>query len=98
MSMSTASKHSGRAFTLLELLVVMAIISLLAALLLPALSRAKQRAGATTCSNNLRQLSLAFVLYCEAHNDTFPAPGSAFIYGPQPEDWIWWQRGRDVNQ
>lgn len=96
--MSTASKHSGRAFTLLELLVVMAIIALLAALLLPALSRAKQRAGAATCSNNLRQLSLAFVLYCEAHNDTFPAPGSRYVYGPQPEDWIWWHPGRDVTQ
>jgi prepilin-type N-terminal cleavage/methylation domain-containing protein/prepilin-type processing-associated H-X9-DG protein len=96
--MSTESKPQRRAFTLLELLVVMAIIALLAALLLPTLSRAKQQAGAAVCANNLRQLGLAFVLYCETHNDTFPAPGSASIYGPQPEDWIWWQRGRDVNQ
>src|ERR1039458_10247368 len=95
--MSTESKPQRRAFTLLELLVVIAIIAVLAALLLPALSRAKQQAGAAVCANNLRQLSLAFVLYCETHNDTFPAPGSAFIYGPQPEDWIWWQRGRDVK-
>jgi prepilin-type N-terminal cleavage/methylation domain-containing protein/prepilin-type processing-associated H-X9-DG protein len=96
--MSTESKPQRRAFTLLELLVVIAIIAVLAALLLSALSRAKQQAGAVVCANNLRQLSLAFVLYCETHNDTFPAPGSAFIYGPQPEDWIWWQRGRDVSQ
>ena len=96
--MSAESKLSGRAFTLLELLVVVAVIAVLAALLLPALSRAQQRAGAATCSNNLRQLGLAFVLYCEAHNDAFPAPGSASVYGPQPEDWIWWQSGRNINQ
>ena len=91
--MNTESKLQRRAFTLLELLVVIAIIALLAALLLPALSRAKQQAGAATCANNLHQLGLAFVLYCEANNDAFPAPGSASVYGPQPEDWIWWQRG-----
>ncbi len=96
--MSTEPKLQKRAFTLLELLVVIAIIALLAALLLPALSRAKQQAGAATCANNLHQLGLGFVLYCEANNDAFPAPGSASVYGPQPEDWIWWHPGRDINQ
>ena len=95
----TANKDSqSQAFTLVELLVVIAIIAILAALILSPISRAKQRAGAVACTNNLRQLGLAFNLYCENHNDTFPAPGSRSVYGPQPEDWIWWHPGRDINQ
>jgi prepilin-type N-terminal cleavage/methylation domain-containing protein/prepilin-type processing-associated H-X9-DG protein len=58
-----------RGFTLIELLVVIAVIAILAALLLPTLGRSKEQAQRTICAGNLKQLSVAWALYSEDHND-----------------------------
>lgn len=63
----------SKGFTLIELLVVIAIIAILAAMLLPALSAAKQKAQRTSCMNNLKQLSIASVVYAGDNDDRIPA-------------------------
>ena len=65
-------KKNPRAFALIELLVVIAVIALLAALLLPALSQAKQRAHRRVCLSNLKQIGVAFALYLDEHENRFP--------------------------
>ncbi|HYG24395.1 MAG TPA: DUF1559 domain-containing protein [Verrucomicrobiae bacterium] len=81
-------QNAVRAFTLVELLVVIAVIAILAALLLPGMSQAKESARAIQCLNQTRQIGLAARLYADENRDELPrSQHSAFAHGEIP-----WER------
>src|SRR5216117_591302 len=81
-------QSSKGAFTLIELLIVIAIIAILAALLLPALARAKRKAQGVYCMHNHRQLLLAWKMYVDDNREVLP-----FVKGNGNYDAYAWVNG-----
>src|SRR5438093_1599093 len=61
-----------RAFTLIELLVVIAIIAILAAILFPVFAQAREKARSITCTSNMKELALAWLMYAQDYDETNP--------------------------
>lgn len=83
-------RRHGAGFTLLELLLVIAILGALTALLFPALVRARQQAQGISCMNNSRQLALAWQMYADDHEGVLVPNrhGSATRRGLDPNNWV----------
>ncbi len=84
-------RQASRGFTLIELLVVIAIIAILAALLLPALSQAKEKGLGASCLSNTHQMGMAVLMYADDNQQIFPIPGPA--NAP-----VWWSPGPFKNR
>src|SRR5437588_7376558 len=81
-------RRSG-GFTLIELLVVIAIIAILAAILFPVFAQAREKARSASCLSNNKQIALAFGMYKQDYDETYPP---AVFTDPNLGD-IWWEIG-----
>src|SRR5438552_948282 len=91
-----------RAFTLVELLVVIGIIAVLIGVLLPVLGRAREQANQTVCMSNLRQVALAFVQYANENKGWLPASARGGTHGtlsnPFAPEFIDYEPDRNLDQ
>src|SRR4051812_42055906 len=89
---SKKCQRKANAFTLIELLVVIAIIAILAAILFPVFAQAKEAAKKATCVAQIKQISLANIMYATDYDDTYTAQSYTCFYGvPAWYDYhAWW--------
>jgi prepilin-type N-terminal cleavage/methylation domain-containing protein len=95
------SRRGTRAFTLVELLVVIGIMAVLIAVLLPALNKARAAANRTVCLSNIRQLCNGVLMYCNDSHGYFPTCAvwdDDVGYKPYPDDWVHWQANRNLDE
>jgi len=85
----TIALARGRAFTLIELLVVIAIIALLMAVLMPALSRAREQGKRAVCLNNVKQMAMGWVLYADDNDGRIFSASTA--WNAQNPPWVVWR-------
>src|SRR5579871_5430299 len=71
--------RSDRAFTLIELLIVLSILTILAGLLFPVFAKARERARQTTCLSNERQLGLALAMYSQDYDESLPSGTAGWL-------------------
>ncbi|NOX97879.1 MAG: DUF1559 domain-containing protein [Nitrospirae bacterium] len=85
---NTAKKQNKDSFTLIELIVTIAILAILVALLLPAISTARSAGQRAACTNNLRQLGLAFQMYAQDFDNFLPHEDGKYPAGSDHPSWF----------
>jgi prepilin-type N-terminal cleavage/methylation domain-containing protein/prepilin-type processing-associated H-X9-DG protein len=92
-------RNGSSGFTLIELLTVIAIIGILAAILIPTVGKVRESARAASCMSNIRQVSLAMLMYADSNRGFLPTSGGINEGERIDTDWILWRRsGTELNR